>query len=100
MGVAYCSGIETFHYGCNMRLNLVGYASRGGAFLVRAALGSMALWSFRALYIDHPASIKHNSVFLGRGVREIHLLLLAHRLRFSDGILKEVRLMSTVAQVG
>ena len=62
MGIAYCCGIEAFHYGCNVRLDLVGYASRGGAFLARAALGSMALWSFRALYLDHLTPIKHNSV--------------------------------------
>src|SRR5712691_6599004 len=100
MGIAYCCGIEAFHYGYNVRFDLVGYASRSGAFLTRAALGSRALWLFRALYLDHLATIKHNSMFLRGRVREIHLLLLAHRLRFSDGILKEVRLMATVAQVG
>ena len=62
MGIAYCCGIEAFHYGCNVRLDLVRYPSRGGAFLARAALGSMALWSFRALYLDHLTPIKHNSV--------------------------------------
>jgi hypothetical protein len=99
-GIAYGGGIEVFHKGCNVRFDLVGYASRGGAFLARAALGSRAWWLFRALYLDHLATIKHNGVFLGGRVHEIHLLLLAHRLYVSDGILKEVRLMSTVAQVG
>src|SRR5712691_11847155 len=64
-GIAYGGGIEVFHKGCNVRFDLVGYASRGGAFLARAALGRAALgsrawWLFRALYLDHLATIKHN----------------------------------------
>ena len=55
---------------------------------------------FRALYLAHLAPIKHNGVFLRGSVREIHFLLLAHRLHVSDGILKEVRLMSTITREG
>ena len=73
---------------------LAGYA-RGSALL-----GLMALWLFRTAYLDHLAPIKHNGVFLRGSVREIHFLLLAHRLHVSDGILKKVRLMSTIALEG
>ena len=105
MGVAYDCGIEVLHYDFDLRLDLVGYPSRGGAFLTGSALGSAllgigALWVFRALYFDQLAPIKHNGVFLRCRVREIHLLPLAHRLHFSDGILKKVRLMSTITLEG
>ena len=105
MGVAYDCGIEVLHYDFDLRLDLVGYPSRGGAFLTGSALGSIfpsivALWVFRALYFDQLAPIKHNGVFLRCRVREIHLLLLAHGFHFSDGILREIRLMSTIAREG
>src|SRR5712691_3414023 len=104
-GVPYGGGIEVFHHGCNVRLDLVGYLSCGGAFLAGSALGSallgLATWRlFRALYLDHLPLIKHNRVFLRGRISEIHLLLLSHRLHVSDGILKEVRLMSTIALKG
>ena len=100
MGVASDCGIEAFDYGCDVCFDLIRYPSRGGAFLARAALGIVALGVFRALYIDNPAPMKHNRMFLGRSVPEIHFFPLAHRLRFSDGLFKEMRLVSTVAQVG
>src|SRR5262245_14183398 len=95
MRVAYDGGIKVFHSGCNVRLDRVGYPLGGCAFRAWVALGKTllclgALCLFRALYFDHLASIKHNRVFLRGGVCEIYLLLLAHRLHFSDGILKEV----------
>ena len=104
MGIPYDGGIEVLDDGGDLRLDRVGYVLCGGSFragcpLARTLLGLVAVCLFRALYRDHLAPIKHNRVFLRCRVRKIHFLPLAHRLRFSDGILKEVRLMSTVAQV-
>src|SRR5712691_2741153 len=70
----YC-GIEVFHNGCNVRLDLVGYPSWGGAFLAGSALGSAllgigALCLFRAVYLDHLTPIKHNGVFLRGRISE------------------------------
>src|SRR5438128_2524787 len=39
-GVPYGGGIEVFHPSCNVRLDLVGYPSWGGAFRAGSALGS------------------------------------------------------------
>src|SRR5262249_239516 len=102
MAVADDGGIEVFDSSGDVRLDRVGYLSCGGAFRAGFALGSAfpglaILCLFRAFYFDHLASIKHNCVFLRGRVCEIHFLPLAHCLRFSDGILKEVRLMSTIA---
>ena len=82
MRVTYGCGIEVFHYGCDVRLDLVGYPSCGGAFRAGSTLGSASLGIgasrlLRALYLDQLPTMKHNSVFLRRGVCEIYLLLLA-----------------------
>src|ERR1044072_1716946 len=84
MGVAYDGGIKVFHSGCDVRLDRVGYpacggASRAGCALGSALLGLVALWLFRALYLDQLAAIKHDGVFLRGSITKIHLLLLAHR---------------------
>src|SRR5215813_4900178 len=102
MGVAYDGGIKVFYSGCDVRLDRIGYPSCGGAFragytFARTLFGLVASRLLRALYRDHLAPIKHNGMFLRGRVREIYLFLLAHRLRFSNGILKEVRLTSTFA---
>src|SRR5438093_3450223 len=84
MGVAYDGGIEVFHSGCDVCLDLVGYPSCGGAFRAGFALGSAllglgALCLFRALYLNHLAPIKYNGVFLRGRISEIQFLLLAYR---------------------
>jgi hypothetical protein len=105
LGVAYDGHIKVLDDGCDVRLDRVGYPSCGGAFragasLGRTALGLVALWLFRALYLDQLPTMKHNGVFLGRGVCEIYLLLLAHCFHFFDGPFREIRLMSTIALEG
>jgi hypothetical protein len=105
MGIPYDGGIEVLDKGFDIGLDLVGYpacrsAFRAGCPLARTFLGIVALRLLRALYLDQLPAIKHNGVFLRCRVCEIYFLLLAHRLHFSDGILKKVRLMSTIALEG
>jgi hypothetical protein len=105
MGVAYDCGIKVLHNGCDLRLDLVGYSPCGSAFRPGSALGSallglMALCLFWALYLHQFSPMKYDGMFLRGRVREIHFLLLAHRLQFSDGSFREIGLMSTIALKG
>src|SRR2546428_2716464 len=95
MRIAYLCGVKLLHRYFHVCFDFVRYPWLGTASLGRATpgvtlLGVTILRLFRALYLDHLTLIKHNGMFLRGSVREIDSFLLAHRLDFSDGILREV----------
>lgn len=50
-------------------------------------------------YINHLSLEKDDSMLLGRRITQKHFFLQAQRFDFSNGAFKEVRLVSTVAEI-